>query len=273
MTGPSTSRPRSTPNLYQLLDSVSPNYSSMGVRPLKDSEPSPAPLSESAPQLTIRAPLYSPPRSQFMPFESTIDLSRLVLPTPPRPIYGAIPAPALGDLPSPGRPERPVTRQRRERPRKPKRAQPFYQTPSPRRKPVTPKYSFRSRRDSPPHFDNRISSDPPDDPTARGSPQPSTTPFPYGYDQYEEQGEIAPFNEDQYEEHSEIAPYQYEEQARHGEIAPFNDDQYEEHGLEIARFNDSDEGAFDVVLVFPLLFPYAYRRHKKTMKHSKMSTA
>ena len=165
ITRPSSSRPKSRPNLCQLLDSVSPNC--LGVVRLGSHR-------RHHGQLTIKGPLYSPPRSQFMPFESTIDLSRIVLPTLPRAVYGAIRAPALEDLPSSGRPERPGTRRRLAPPPPPKsrnaRATILQDSVAQGRTCNTKRYPFRLRRDSPPHFDHPIASDPPDDPIARDSP-------------------------------------------------------------------------------------------------------
>ena len=90
----------------------------------------------------------------------------------------------------------PQARRLRGRPPRPRRIQPSpYITPisSPRRKPVTPRHSLRSRRDSPPHFD--LPDDPPDDPIACGSPWFNPAQFIVS-DYHSFPVEIAPFEGD-----------------------------------------------------------------------------
>jgi hypothetical protein len=133
--------------------------------------------------------LPSPPRSNFLPLESTIDIGKLPsLPSPPKINYGPIPVPK--DFPSPGQQvTKPPPRQRRTYTPRKKRVQPYkIPTASPRRKPVTPKHSLRSRRDSPPRFDL------PDDSIIQGSPRPSLAPFDDGYDPFA--GQNALFEDD-----------------------------------------------------------------------------
>ena len=147
--------------------------------------------------------LKSPPRSN----RESVDISKLSLASPPR--AKILPQSLPENICPPGRPSPPP--QRRRRPRKPRIPHPFqYKTPetSPRRKPQTPRHSFRSSRNSEPRFDDLVGHGSPSRPQDRDDIDPA--PFG-GYDgEYDPFGSnAAPLEDDRNDNEENYAPYNF----------------------------------------------------------------